>query len=106
MRSEPPSFVARIPPMVGALRPERIESEALAMLGEGARERGDSASGLDGGGHIAPDMLEDAVEPRSRENQIGAARRISPAHFRAAAAGNDSQPGAIGGGENVRQLFR
>src|SRR5205823_1103950 len=80
-----------------ALGPERVEGEALPVLGQRRLKARDAAARLHGRGEISPGVLQHAMEPRRGEDEVGTARRVAPIEFRAAPAWDDGQTRAVGG---------
>src|SRR5690242_5633008 len=88
----------------GFFGPKRIERETLAVLGESLLQSLNEAAGFDGDGEIGPNVFEDFVEARGREDEIGARGRIAPSEFAAAAARDDGEFGFIGKTKNGGEL--
>src|SRR5215472_10031689 len=84
--------------------PERIESEALAVLGKRFLQSLNHAAGFDGDGEVGPGVFEDVVQARGRNNDIGPRGRITPAEFRSATARDSTESGNVGKAERVSQL--
>jgi hypothetical protein len=89
----------------GGPGPERVDGETLVMDGESVLKSLNGAASFDGDGEIGPGMLDDFVEARGGENEVGAGGRIAPGEFGAAATRDHGEIFLVGeskgGGELV-----
>ena len=90
----------------GALRPERVEGEALPVLGQRRLQPRDAAPRLHGRRQIGPGVLQYAIESRRGQDEVGAARRPAPIELRAAPARDDGQAREVGAGEHAGDRCR
>src|SRR5215469_7167780 len=87
------------------LRPQRIESKPLAVLGKRLLQSFDRATCFHGDGEIGPGVLEDVAQARCGKKQVGARGRIAPAEFAAAAARDNGKLRFIGEAKRGSKLL-
>src|SRR5258708_28262341 len=89
----------------GSFRPERIEGEALAVLGEGFLQSLKAAASFDDDGEVGPRMFEDAIQARRGKDEMDVRGRIAPREFCAAAARDDGEFGFVCEVEDFGELL-